>query len=103
MVRMRLPRYINPEMVRIKFVLVFFLHIVRHVLVLDWTNSSSVVIIHSCLIHLQGLKPYSSYQSMGYRLLNCVAKGRFADTDIYWAHADLPVNDKTDLLMLTNK
>jgi len=63
-VRMRLPRYINPEM---------------------------------------GLKPYSSYQSMGYRLLNCVAKGRYADTDVYWAHADLTYNDKTDLLLLTNK
>ncbi len=37
------------------------------------------------------------------RLINTLAKGRYADSDIYWAHAALNQQDKTTVAMVTSK
>ena len=52
---------------------------------------------------LQGLKPYSPYQAVGMRLLNNIEKGKYAKTDIYFAHAALRKEERSDVLLITDR
>lgn len=49
------------------------------------------------------MKPYSPFMSTGMRLLNNLAKGKYASSDIYWAHAPLSAEDKPDVLLITDR
>ncbi|UYV63298.1 hypothetical protein LAZ67_2003686 [Cordylochernes scorpioides] len=59
--------------------------------------SKSRVVFH------QGLKPYSPFQASGYRLLQHLSKGHYADTDVYWAHAALSQDPQTAVALITDK
>lgn len=50
-----------------------------------------------------GLKPYSPYQATGYRLLFFLSKGHYAESDIYWAHAPLSKEERSDIALITDK
>ncbi|KAK3591108.1 hypothetical protein CHS0354_035920 [Potamilus streckersoni] len=50
-----------------------------------------------------GLWPYSNHQSAGYSLLMNLNRGQFAQSDIYWAHAPLSVNERADVFLITDK
>lgn len=45
-----------------------------------------------------GLKPYCEYEAQGLTLLKILCRGLYSD-DIYWAHAVLPPELKTILLI----
>ena len=53
-------------------------------------------------IFFQGMKPYSPFMSIGMRLLNNLAKGKYSTSDIYWAHAPLSHEDKPDVVIVTD-
>lgn len=67
------------------------------------TYLKSIDIIQILCLHFQGLKPYSPYQAVGMRMLNNVAKGKFAKSDIYWAHAALNSDDRADVALVSDK
>ncbi|KAG8227036.1 hypothetical protein J437_LFUL013823 [Ladona fulva] len=46
-----------------------------------------------------GVKPFSLHEATGFYLLNTLSKGHYADTDIYWAHAPLNSEGKTNILI----
>ncbi|KAL3882618.1 hypothetical protein ACJMK2_028943 [Sinanodonta woodiana] len=50
-----------------------------------------------------GLWPYSNHQAAGYSLLMNLNRGQFAQSDIYWAHAPLSVNERADVFLITDK
>ncbi|BFZ09736.1 hypothetical protein BsWGS_12775 [Bradybaena similaris] len=50
-----------------------------------------------------GLQPYSPYHAAGLRLLQTVMKGELAKTDIYWAHAPLSREEKTNIVLITDR
>ncbi|KAK2179372.1 hypothetical protein NP493_494g04080 [Ridgeia piscesae] len=50
-----------------------------------------------------GLKPYSPYQAIGMSMLNNVAKGQFAKSDTYWAHAALSTDDRSDIALVSDR
>ena len=41
-------------------------------------------------------------QAVGMRMMNNIAKGRFAGSDVYWAHAPLSRDDRADVLLITD-
>lgn len=45
------------------------------------------------------MKPFSLYEAMGQNLLIQLSGGRYADTDVYWAHGALNSTGKTLLLI----
>lgn len=59
--------------------------------------------VSSCISLSQGLKPYSPYQAMGRRVLYSLEKGRYVDSDNYWAHMALSPDERTNLALLTDK
>eukprot|EP00106_Octopus_bimaculoides_P020329 XP_014787771.1 PREDICTED: vacuolar protein sorting-associated protein 13A-like [Octopus bimaculoides] len=50
-----------------------------------------------------GLKPYSPYQAIGVRLLQSIRKGQYLQSDMYWAHAPLSREDRSDVFLITDK
>lgn len=52
----------------------------------------------SRMIHFQGLRPMSSYESLGQYLLETVANSRFSSDD-YWAHGAVDRIGKSILLV----
>lgn len=50
-----------------------------------------------------GLKPYSPYQAIGVRLLQTIRKGQYLQSDMYWAHAPLSREDRSDVFLITDK
>ena len=51
----------------------------------------------------QGVRPFSPYQAVGVRILYSVARGRYAATDVYWAHAALSDDDKADVVLVSDR
>ena len=51
----------------------------------------------------QGVRPFSPYQAVGVRILYIVARGRYAATDVYWAHAALSADDKADVVLVSDR
>ena len=51
----------------------------------------------------QGVRPFSPYQAVGVRILYSVARGRYAATDVYWAHAALSADDKADVVLVSDR
>lgn len=54
-------------------------------------------------IHPLGLRPFSTYQSVGMKILHTVMKTGNQDSDIYWAHAALTREEKSDVVLVTDR
>ncbi|KAH9508945.1 hypothetical protein Btru_048361 [Bulinus truncatus] len=50
-----------------------------------------------------GLQPFSPHKASGQRLLQNVLKGDLTRTDVYWAHAPLSREDKSAILLITDR
>ncbi|XP_025099873.1 vacuolar protein sorting-associated protein 13A-like isoform X2 [Pomacea canaliculata] len=50
-----------------------------------------------------GLRPYSEYRAAGQQLLLSLKKGELSQQDVYWAHAPLSKEERTDILLITDK
>lgn len=55
------------------------------------------------LFAVQGLRPYSEYRAAGQQLLLSLKKGELSQQDVYWAHAPLSKEERTDILLITDK
>ncbi|GAB6032241.1 hypothetical protein CHUAL_010881 [Chamberlinius hualienensis] len=51
----------------------------------------------------EGVKPYSSYKSAGQRLVWKLAKGHYAESDTYWAHTAMRMNERTSVILMTDR
>ncbi|XP_055887721.1 intermembrane lipid transfer protein VPS13A-like isoform X3 [Biomphalaria glabrata] len=50
-----------------------------------------------------GLQPFSPHKASGQRLLQSVLKGDLSRTDIYWAHAPLSREEKSAVVLITDR
>uniref|UniRef100_T1J6X9 Large ribosomal subunit protein uL13 n=1 Tax=Strigamia maritima TaxID=126957 RepID=T1J6X9_STRMM len=55
--------------------------------------------LNSC----QGVKPYSLYMANGRHLLLNLSRGHYSESDIYFAHAALKRDDRSDVALITDR
>lgn len=65
-------------------------------------NSSCIYSVYY-LFFSQGLQPFSPHKASGQRLLQSVLKGDLSRTDIYWAHAPLSREEKSAVVLITDR